>query len=128
MTGIKAIAQVDGTGRERGVLQLKASGERHDGLCPRCLAEGIEETETMLHTVRQCLSCSTGGIFSEGSAAFWSRRLLVANWTAVGNSETNVGSDDVGPRHQVLRWMKWEIEGKRTTDRNLLGQRTGTAR
>ena len=118
MTGIKATAQVDGTGRERGVLQLKASGERHDGLCPRCLAEGIEE----------CLSCSTGGIFSEGRAGIWSRRLLVANWTAVGNSETNVGSDVVAPRHQVLRWMNWEIEGKRTTDRNLLGQRTGTAR
>ena len=40
MTGIKASAQLDCTGREHGVLQLKASGERHDGLCPRCLAEG----------------------------------------------------------------------------------------
>ena len=54
MTGIKASAQLDGTSRERGVLQVKASGERPDGLCPRCLAEGVEEKATMVHTMWQC--------------------------------------------------------------------------
>ena len=47
MTGIKDSAQLDGAGRERRVLQLKASGERHDGFCKRCLAEGVEEKATM---------------------------------------------------------------------------------
>ena len=66
MTAIKASAQLDGAGRERGVLQLKASGERHDGLCPRCLAEGVEEKATIVRTVWQCLCCPTGGTLSEG--------------------------------------------------------------
>ena len=66
MTVTKASAQLDGTGRERGELQLKASGERHDGLCARCLAEGVEEKATIVRTVWQCLCCPTGGTLSEG--------------------------------------------------------------
>ena len=107
MTGIEASAQLDGTGRERGVWHLKASGERHDELCPRCLAEGNEEKATMVHTVWQCLCCPTGALLSEGRAAPLHSSLLSGrgarwstNWTPVGNSESSVGSDDVGPRHQ----------------------------
>ena len=55
MTGIKASAQLDCTGREHGVLQLNSSDKRHDGLCPRCLAQRVEEKVTMVHTAWQCL-------------------------------------------------------------------------
>ena len=32
------------------------------------------------------------------------------------------------PDIQILRWMRWEIEAKRTTERNLLRQRIGDKR
>ena len=106
MTVTKASAQLDGTGRERGELQLKASGERHDGLCARCLDEGVEEKVTMRpHSVAMPLlshwwhSQRRQSSTTPPQFAFWTRGLLVANWTVVGNSESNVGSDDVGPRH-----------------------------
>ena len=31
--------------------RLRAGDERYDGLCPRCLAEGLEVEETILHRV-----------------------------------------------------------------------------
>ena len=76
MTVIKASAQMDGTGRERGVLQLEAYGVRHEGLCPRCLAEENEEKATMPHTVWQCFCCPTVDILSEGRAAALHHSLL----------------------------------------------------
>ena len=87
MTGIKASAQLDGAGRYRGLLQLKASGERHDGLCARCLAEGKKKKVTMLRTVWQCLCCPTGDTLSEGRAGPLHHSLLsgcAACWSLTG--------------------------------------------
>ena len=41
---------------------LGAADDRHDGLCQRCLAEGSEVEETMLHRVWQCSYDPTSGI------------------------------------------------------------------
>ena len=34
----------------------KAADERYDGLCPRCMAEGVVTVETMPHRAWQCLA------------------------------------------------------------------------
>ena len=74
--------------------RLRAADDRYDGLCQRCLAEGNEAEETMLHRVWQCPCNPTSGVFGatekwckkaeeqkDEFACFWMRGLVPKTWT-----------------------------------------------
>ena len=74
--------------------RLRAADDRYDGLCQRCLAEGNEAEETMLHRVWQCPCNPTSGVFgatekwckkaeeqNDEFACFWMRGLVPKTWT-----------------------------------------------
>ena len=93
--------------------RLRATDERYDGLCPRCLAEGFEAEETMLHRVWQSPCNPTNGIFSatekwckkaeeqQQFACFWVRGPVPRTWTAEERDETSDGFQDS---------MTWELD------------------
>ena len=80
--------------------QFRAADERYDGLCQRCLAEGLEAEETMLRRVWQCPFNPTSGIFTatenwcekaeeqQEFACLWVRGQVPRTWTAVERNET----------------------------------------
>ena len=89
----------------------------------------------MLRTVWQCLCCPTGDTLSEGRGAALHHSLLsgrAACWSLTGQlwetARQMSGAMTWVPDIQLLRRMRWEIEAKRKTERNLLGQRIDTAR
>ena len=72
----------------------RAADDRYGGLCQRCLAEGADVEETMLHRVWQCPCNPTSGIFGATEkwckkaeeqhnefACFWMRGLVPKAWT-----------------------------------------------
>ena len=74
--------------------RLRAADDRYDGLSQRCLAEGNEAEETMLHRVWQCPCNPTSGVFGatekwckkaeeqkDEFACFWMRGLVPKTWT-----------------------------------------------